>query len=261
MHPVILLALLAGVLLFISWYKRAPSGQQKRIRGRMLIYAGIAVVVLLLVTGHLNPIIAFILAALAVGQRILAVANMANLFKGFKNSMKGAAGPSTGNVSDVETRYLRMSLDHDTGEMNGVVLEGEFQGRRLSELELDDLLSLLAVCRADDAQSASVLEAYLQRVHGDRWHEASHERGSGQGQAPIMVACMDRALLSAAGQRGERSHMSDSEAREILGVKAGASREEIIEAHRRLMQKNHPDRGGSTYLAAKINEAKNVLLA
>jgi hypothetical protein len=241
LHPVILLALLAGVLLFISWYKRAPSGQQKRIRGRMLIYAGIAVVVLLLVTGHLNPIIAFILAALAVGQRILAVANVANLFKGFKNSMKGAAGPSTGNVSDVETRYLRMSLDHDTGEMNGVVLEGEFQGRRLSELELDDLLSLLAACRADDAQSASVLEAYLQRVHGDRWHEASHERGS--------------------GQRGERLHMSDSEAREILGVEAGASREEIIEAHRRLMQKNHPDRGGSTYLAAKINEAKNVLLA
>ncbi len=241
MHPVIFLALLAGVLLFISWYKRAPSGQQKRIRGRMLIYAGIAIVVLLLVTGHLNPIIAFVVAALAVGQRLLAIANMANLFKGFKNSMKGAAGPSTGNVSDVETRYLRMSLDHDTGQMNGVVLEGEFQGRRLSELELEELLSLLAVCRADDSQSASVLEAYLQRVHGDRWHEASHERGSRTG--------------------GERSHMSDTEAREILGVEPGASREEIIEAHRRLMQKNHPDRGGSTYLAAKINEAKNVLLA
>lgn len=241
MHPVIFLALLAGVLLFISWYKRAPSGQQKRIRGRMLIYAGIAIVVLLLVTGHLNPIIAFIVAALAVGQRLLALANMASLFKGFKNSMKGAAGPSTGNVSDVETRYLRMSLDHDTGQMNGVVLEGEFQGRRLSELELEELLSLLAVCRAEDSQSASVLEAYLQRVHGDRWHEASHERGSEKG--------------------GERSHMSDTEAREILGVEPGASREEIIEAHRRLMQKNHPDRGGSTYLAAKINEAKNVLLA
>ena len=241
MHPVIILALLAGVLLFISWYKRAPSSQQQRIRGRMLIYAGIAVVVLLLVTGHLNPIIAFILAALAVGQRILAVANMASLFKGFKNSMKGAAGPSAGNVSDVETRYLRMSLDHDTGEMNGVVLEGEFRGRRLSELGLDDLMSLLAVCRAEDDQSASVLEAYLQRVHGDSWHEAGHARGAGNG--------------------GAQPHMSEAEAREILGVAPGASRDEIIDAHRRLMQKNHPDRGGSTYLAAKINEAKDVLLA
>lgn len=241
MHPVIFLALLAGVLLFISWYKRAPSSQQQRIRGRMLIYAGIAIVVLLLVTGHLNPIIAFILAALAVGQRILAVANMANMFKGFKNAMKGAAGPSDGNISDVETRYLRMSLDHDTGEMNGVVLEGEFQGRRLSELALDDLMRLLAVCRSEDAQSASVLEAYLQRVHGDSWHEASHAGGAEHGS--------------------ERSQMSEAEAREILGVGADASREEIIDAHRRLMQKNHPDRGGSTYLAAKINEAKDVLLA
>ena len=110
MHPVIFLALLVGVLLFISWYKRAPSSQQKRIRGRMLLFGGLGLVLLLLVTGHLNPIIAVVFAALAIGQRILAVANMANMFKGFRNSMKGAAGPSSGNVSDVETRYLRMSL-------------------------------------------------------------------------------------------------------------------------------------------------------
>ncbi len=226
MHPIIFLALLVAVLLFISWYKRAPAGQQKRIRGRMLLFGGIGIVLLLLVTGHLNPVIALIVAALAIGQRILAVANMASIFKGFRNSMKGAAGPSTGGASDVETRFLRMSLDHDTGAMDGVVLKGATKGRRLSELGLGDLLDLLAVCRAQDDQSATVLEAYLDRVHGDEWRDASRGGGAGHG--------------------GETSRMSASEAREILGIGADAGRDEIIEAHRRLMQKNHPDRGGST---------------
>jgi len=240
LHPVIILALLVGVLLFISWYKRASTSQQKRIRGRTLLFGGLGLLLLLLVTGHLNPIAALVVGALALGQRLLAVANMANMFKGFRNSMKGAAGPSSGKASDVETRFLRMSLDHDTGVMDGVVLEGTYRGRRLAELTLDELTDLMVVCRARDSQSATVLEAYLDRVHGDSWREAFHGPG--------------------AGDRAESSHMTAAEAREILGVGAQASREEITEAHRRLMQKNHPDRGGSTYLAAKINQAKEVLL-
>lgn len=240
MHPVVFLALLVTVLLFVSWYKRAPPGQQKHIRGRMLLFGGVGIVLVLLVTGHLNPVIALIIAALAIGQRILAAVSMASMFKGFLNSMKGAAGPSAGGATDVETRFLRMSLNHDTGAMDGVVLEGASKGRRLSELALDDLLDLLTVCRAQDAQSATVLEAYLDRVHGDEWRDGSHRGGAGRG--------------------GETSRMSPAEAREILDVEADASREEIIEAHRRLMQKNHPDRGGSTYLAAKINQAKEILI-
>ena len=173
MHPAIILALLAGALLFISWYKRAPSAQQKRLRGRIFMYIGIGIVLLLLVTGRLNPIFGLIIAALAFGQRILALANLASMFKGFRNSMRGASGPSSGNASDVETRFLRMSLDHDTGTMDGVVLEGSYEGRRLSELDVGDLVSLLTVCRAQDSQSASVLEAYLDRVHGDAWRASS----------------------------------------------------------------------------------------
>ena len=87
MSPIILVALLVAGLLLISWYKRAPSGQQKRIRGRMLLFGGLGIVLLLLVTGRLNPAIALIFAALAIGQRVLAVASMANMFKGFRNSM------------------------------------------------------------------------------------------------------------------------------------------------------------------------------
>ena len=240
MHPVIILALLAAVLFFISWYKRAPTAQQKRVRGRLLLYGGLGILLVLLLTGRLNPVIAAVVAALALGQRILAMANMASMLKGFKNSMRGAAGPSAGGASDVETRFLRMTLEHGSGQMDGVVLEGAYEGKRLSELGTEDLMDLLTTCRAQDPQSASVLEAYLDRVHGDDWREAWHARAPGGGAEPAA--------------------MTAAEAREVLGVGENASRDEIIEAHRRLMQKNHPDRGGSTYLAAKINQAKEILL-
>ena len=54
--------------------------------------------------------------------------------------------------------------------------------------------------------------------------------------------------------------MSPDEAREVLGLKPGHTKEDVIQAHRRMMQKAHPDRGGSNYLAAQINKAKDTLL-
>jgi DnaJ-domain-containing protein 1 len=108
-------------------------------------------------------------------------------------------------------------------------------------LNLEELLSLLEECRAGDQQSAAVLETYLERAHGSEWRE--------------------RAATAAAGQAGfGGGTMTREEACEVLGVKPGASKEAIKEAHHKLMNKIHPDHGGSTYIAAKINQAKDILL-
>lgn len=159
----------------------------------------------------------------------------------------GAARRSAGQSSSVETRFLRMSLDHDSGTIDGVVVEGEFAGRKLGELSLPDLLSLLRECRVADDQSASVLEAYLDRAHKD-WRDAA-EAAPGAGDK-----------RSRAWGRGASSALTPEEAYKVLGLEPDATRAEIKEAHRRLMRANHPDMGGSDYLAARINEAKDLLL-
>ena len=61
-------------------------------------------------------------------------------------------------------------------------------------------------------------------------------------------------------QADANAPMSEKEAREILGVSEAATKKEIKEAYHRLMQKNHPDQGGSEYFAKKLNQAHDVLL-
>ncbi len=159
-------------------------------------------------------------------------------FRGFRGL--GRTRPSAGQTSDVETDYLRMVLDHDSGEMSGTVLKGAFAGRELGGMTLDELLALFEECLRFEDKAAQVIEAYLDRSAHSGWREAMDARQGG----------------GAAGS----AQMTPDEARDVLGVGAGATPDEIKTAHRRLMQQNHPDHGGSTYLAAKINQAKDVLL-
>lgn len=136
---------------------------------------------------------------------------------------------------------MRMHLDHDSGEIGGEVLEGPFAGKALSDLSLDNLISLYKQCLMQDGESASLLKAYLDRVHGDEWQSG--------------VGAQDQQQPPASDTR-----LNEEEAYRILGLAMGASKQEVIDAHRRLIQKLHPDRGGSDYLAAKINQAKDFLL-
>lgn len=165
--------------------------------------------------------------------------------RGVRQFMRNLRGPSRGQETGLETRFLRMTLEHDSGVLDGTVLEGQFKGRRLGEMSKEDIQALLADCRVEDEQSASVVEAYLDRVYGASWragHEQGAASGGGQGASPWGNA------------------MTSDEAREVLGVSGDATEGQIKKAHHELMKKIHPDQGGSNYLASKINQAKEVLL-
>jgi hypothetical protein len=165
--------------------------------------------------------------------------------------MRNLGGPSPGHTTGVETRFLRMNLDHDSGILDGMVLDGQFRGRRLSELQPSDLSELLRECRVEDEQSATVLEAYLDRTYGGSWR-TGEEQSSGAGA--------EENKRGSHSSPWNNSGMSRDEAYEILGLQPGATSGAIKEAHHTLMKKNHPDQGGSNFLASKINQAKELLL-
>jgi DnaJ-like protein len=156
----------------------------------------------------------------------------------------GSSQRSPGQTSNVGTERLEMELDHDTGHMDGRCLTGRFAGRSLSSLSDREAIELYQEFAADGLKEAALMEAYLDwRVAGWRDRADEGEATSGRGRA-----------------RTKGNRMSADEARAVLEVGADASDEDIRRAHRRLMMKMHPDQGGSTYLAARINEAKEVLL-
>ena len=143
----------------------------------------------------------------------------------------GGAAPQGG--SDVRTPYVAMHLDHTSGYMSGEVLHGRYIGRRVEDLNVDELCTLLSEAQGD-ADSVRILETYLDRRDAD-W------RSRRQQAAPP-------------------SGMSRSDAFKVLGLQDGATPDEIKAAHRHLMSQVHPDVGGTDYLAQQINQAKDVLL-
>jgi len=224
-YLVLAAALLVGLILIGRWFATADPAVLARvfkwIFGGAIVLAG----VFLAGTGKLVPaaMLGSTLIPLILRWRVMA------------NRMKSARGPTAGRTSAVETDYLRARLDHDSGAMTGDVLKGVFAGRRLEALSDADLLALLAECRDADPRGAAILEAYLDRGQGAEWREGEPNAGPG-------------------------ASMTRDEALEILGLAPGASAGAIKEAHRDLIRKLHPDHGGSTYLAAKINQAKDLLL-
>jgi hypothetical protein len=146
---------------------------------------------------------------------------------------------SAGQTSTVRSQFLDMTLDHDSGGLSGRVVAGPNAGHSLDEFELPQLAAMMT---GFDAESVALLESYLDRRFPAWRQNAQGNAAGGQGGA------------AAAGK------MTQEEAYQILGLQPGAGRDEIGRAHRNLMKKLHPDQGGSTYLAARVNEAKDTLL-
>ena len=147
---------------------------------------------------------------------------------------------SAGQTSHVRSAFLEMELDHDSGALRGRVLAGRHQGAALDDLDVPTLITLLSEI---DEDSVPLLAAYLDRRQ-PRWRE----------HAPGDAAAANGSRPSRGGK------MTEEEAYQILGIQPGATAQDIARAHRSLMKKLHPDQGGSTYLAARINEAKDVLI-
>ncbi|WP_237907954.1 DnaJ domain-containing protein [Azospirillum brasilense] len=236
------IALVAGLAMLARVFVSAdPRTLATAVRYGGIALAAVTVVVLTL-TGRLGT--AMMLGALAFPL----LTRWRTLRDAFRPSSYGTSSGS-GQTSQIETLYLRMTLQHDTGAMAGEVLHGPWRGRTLESLTLGQLLSLLDDCRRDDPQSASVLEAWMERAHPG-WQTAE-EQSAGGANNP--------GSKDSGGGHGGGS-MTRDEAYDILGLSPGATPEQVKDAHRRLMMKVHPDHGGSTYLAAKINQAKDLLL-
>lgn len=156
-------------------------------------------------------------------------------------------GTARGAKSKVRSRYFEMQLDHDSSSVDGRVISGQFAGNDLIDIGEDDMRQLLGEV-AHDPDSLSLLEAWLD-ANRSGWRDYFGYGGSQDEQA------------NTGGRRPSQSAEMDAEqAYDILGLKAGASEKDIKAAHHRLLKAVHPDQGGSNFLAARINAAKDFLL-
>ena len=221
-------AVLSGFLLLVYLFVNADPARL----ARGLKVTGIIIAVVAVATLAISGRLAVLLAPLAM---------MMPLLIRVRSLLDRYRPPAGGQTSTVATAFLRMTLDHDTGSMEGTILRGHFAGMRLDELGPADLLALLRECRAEDEEAARLLEAYLDRVRSN-WHDEMAGEETRTAPSP------------------GSSDVTVDEAYAILGLSPGADVDAIKEAHRRLMVKLHPDHGGSDYLATKINRARDVLL-
>jgi hypothetical protein len=226
--------IIALVILFGGWWllRSLGNAQPAAVRGLMRKAAG----------GGLMAVSAF----LALRGAVQIAAPLFLLGLGMFGQLSGLMNAGTfwrkpaGQRSRVATSMLDMELDHDTGAMDGTVLQGSLKGRRLSSLSAVESGELLGQCTAAGDQSQSLLEAWLDRTRPG-WRSGQSRR-------------------SESARPAAASTMSRDEALEVLGLKAGAGAEDIRAAHKRLMKQFHPDHGGTNYLATKINLAKDRLL-
>ena len=231
-------------VLIILWYAsnaftRANPAKIARYLKPLGGYATLAVAALMMLRGQVE-------AAVAVGGFGLYLLGLANPPAFARMFSKVGATPGADKVSRVRSAMIEMELHHDSGSMEGTILAGPLSGGRLSDLTRPQCEEILVQCQRDDPEGARLLEAYLDRRFPG-W------RPAGDGHA-------DAGAGSQGGGGRVSAGMTEDEAYEILGLAKGASGEEIARAHRALMKKLHPDYGGPTALAAKVNEAKSVLM-
>jgi len=235
--------ILAGFLVFwlalwgMQAFARANPAALARTLKRGTGYAALLVAVLLLLRGRID----FALVSAALGFWLIGVARRASPF--FRRD--AATRPRSAGVSRVRSAMIEMELDQATGQMCGTILAGPDEGKSLDQMIRAQCEALYRLCLREDAEGARLLEVYLDRRFPG-WRTArDKEQDTGSRQT---------------GSAARQGAMSEDEAYEVLGLHKGASRDDVMRSHRSLIKKLHPDHGGSTDLAARVNEAKDVLM-
>lgn len=235
--------LLIGLVLLGRWFVTADPKLLVRL-GKGLAVAAVAVVALVLIaTGRFGIVLTAAMLGVPLILRFLRTSGF-----GRGPWQAGATAPGAGaRVSSIRTRFLAMTLDHASGDLDGSVIAGTFAGRLLKQLTLAELMMLMAQWQLADPSSCQVLETYLDRMHPG-WRTTA-AGGEAAGRAS-----------EGGGPHRTGATMTREEALRVLGLAPGATSEDIQAAHHRLIALLHPDRGGSSFLAAQVNLARDLLL-
>lgn len=227
------IAIVLVAFILVQQLRKTPKDQLKNVYWKFILGAVAIALMLLAITGRIHWIGALFAALIPfVRQMIPLMIRFFPMIQHYRRTQTQPP-PSSGNTSEVNTSILRMTLNHDNKHLSGEVISGPFQGQQLDAMELSQLQILLDHCHQQDQDSVKLLVNYLTHRFGNNWQNQ---------QAP------------------NHQQPDENAAYAILGLKPGASKTEVIKAHRQMMQKVHPDRGGSDYLAAQINEAKDLLM-
>lgn len=232
---VAILVLIALSYAFNRFRQQAPA-QRKKLGLKFALYLVAGTLLLLIAMGRLHWITAIFAGIIPFISRLIPLAIRLLPFLGQLRNQARAGGMGWGSTSTLQTPFLKLELDKESGQITGAILSGPFAGKSLAELSHTEAQDLLDYYRAHDRESQNLLFAYLQhRNQGESFQQRGGE------------------------QSASREAMTSREALEILGLEEGASQEAIVAAHKKLMQRLHPDRGGSNYLAVKVNQAKALL--
>jgi hypothetical protein len=228
----LLLYLLLGAIKAFGRVTPAQVARWMRRGGFLMIFAGAAYLLLRSRFGFLQAL-----------AQVLRSAFGGRAGNAFEDDFFDASGSGRkARASTARTAWIYMRLELEAGAIDGRVIDGPYSGRELNSLSRGDSLKLYDLCRREDPDGARLLETYFDRRFAG-WREAYQ----GQGEP-------------GRGGGGGSGAMTRDEAYEVLGLPKGAAADEIVRAHRSLMKKLHPDHGGSTALAARVNQAKDVLL-
>ncbi len=235
-----------GYLLYHLYGKKLLKQGRAGLIKPALIILGV-LLVLAVMTGRAHAIFALIGGLLASVFRFAPI--ILRFYPQIRDLLNkfGVQTPAGPGNSRVNTATLSMTMNHQTGRIDGEITAGQFQGRMLSSLTLDEIKHYYHVCTNQDPQALRLIEAFVQREYPEQWQDDDWNNSQQQ--------------EGRANPQNNSSEMTSDEAFEILGLTEDASKQEISYAHRRLMAKLHPDKGGSTYLAARVNLAKDLLIA